>query len=223
VVSDSTPGPALPVSLLLELNALGRRRGVRVFLGAVEPQMIRIAARGRGQHEGIFGSYHQRPRQGDALPWAQTPIAARQVDCGHGRVTTRTIQVMAAPEDLPFPHVNRVWLIERYVTALDGTPTCAVAALGVTNLTTDTTAPQRPAALVRNRWAPSRCTAYVTPSTARTTPPVRTRSGPRVMAGLRNLAVGAHHLAGRRAITEASREAGRVMHRPFKILELTCC
>jgi len=36
------------------------------------------------------------------------------------------------------------------------------------------------------------------------------------MAGLRNLAVGAHHLAGRRDITEASREAGRVMHRPFK-------
>ena len=50
---------------------------------------------------------------------------------------------------------------------------------------------------------------------------VRTRSGPRVMAGLRNLAVGAHHLAGRRDIAEASREAGRVMHRPFKILKLT--
>ena len=31
----------------------------------------------------------------DALPWAQTPIAARQVDRGHGRVTTRTISVMS--------------------------------------------------------------------------------------------------------------------------------
>ena len=69
----------------------------------------------------------------DALPWAQTPIAASEVQRGHGRVTTRTIQVMPAPEDLPFPHVNRVWLIERYVTALDGTPSSAVAALGVTN------------------------------------------------------------------------------------------
>ena len=80
----------------------------------------------------------------DALPWAQTPIAARQVDRGHGRVTTRTIQVMPAPEDLPFPHVNQVWLIERYVTALDGTPTSAVAALGVTNLTADTASPAPP-------------------------------------------------------------------------------
>jgi predicted transposase YbfD/YdcC len=156
----------------------------------------------------------------DALPWAQTPIAARQVDRGHGRVTTRTIQVMPAPEDLPFPHVNQVWLIERYVTALDGTPSSAVAALGVTNLTTDTTAPQRLAALVRNHWGIEslhwlRDTVYREDNST-----VRTRSGPRVMAGLRNLAVGAHHLAGRRDITEASREAGRVMHRPFKILKL---
>ena len=156
----------------------------------------------------------------DALPWAQTPIAASEVQRGHGRVTTRTIQVMPAPEDLPFPHVNRVWLIERYVTALDGTPSSAVAALGVTNLTTDTAGPDRLAALVRNHWGIEslhwlRDTVYREDNST-----VRTRSGPRVMAGLRNLAVGAHHLAGRRDITEASREAGRVMHRPFKILKL---
>ena len=157
----------------------------------------------------------------DALPWAQTPIAASEVQRGHGRVTTRTIQVMPAPEDLPFPHVNQVWLIERYVTALDGTPSSAVAALGVTNLTAGTTAPQRLAALVRNHWGIEslhwlRDTVYREDNST-----VRTSSGPRVMAGLRNLAVGAHHLAGRRDITEASREAGRVMHRPFKILKLT--
>jgi predicted transposase YbfD/YdcC len=156
----------------------------------------------------------------DALPWAQTPIAASEVQRGHGRVTTRTIQVMPAPEDLPFPHVNRVWLIERYVTALDGTPSSAVAALGVTNLTTDTAGPDRLAALVRNHWGIEslhwlRDTVYREDNST-----VHTRSGPRVMAGLRNLAVGAHHLAGRRDITEASREAGRVMHRPFKILKL---
>ncbi len=156
----------------------------------------------------------------DTLAWAQTPIAASEVQRGHGRVITRTIQVLPAPEDLPFPHVNQVWLIERYVTALDGTPSSAVAALGVTNLTTDTTSPQRLAALVRNHWGIEslhwlRDTVYREDNST-----VRTRSGPRVMAGLRNLAVGAHHLTGRRDITEASREAGRAMHRPFKILKL---
>jgi hypothetical protein len=29
----------------------------------------------------------------DALPWSQTPIALRDIDTGHGRITTRTIQV----------------------------------------------------------------------------------------------------------------------------------
>jgi hypothetical protein len=156
----------------------------------------------------------------DALAWAQTPIAASVVDRAHGRVTTRTIQVLPAPADLPFPHVNQVWLIERYVTATDGTPLSAVAALGVTNLPADIAAPERLASLVRNHWGIEslhwlRDTVYREDDST-----VRTRSGPRVMAGLRNLAVGAHHLAGRRDITEASREAGRIMHRPFKILNL---
>jgi hypothetical protein len=49
---------------------------------------------------------------------------------------------------------------------------------------------------------------------------IHTRSGPRVMAALRNLAIGAIRLTGRRDITEATRSAGRDMHCPFKILKL---
>ena len=58
----------------------------------------------------------------DALPWGQVPIAHTATDKGHGRITTRTIQVLPAPEDLPFPHVSQVFLIERYVTDLQGQP-----------------------------------------------------------------------------------------------------
>ena len=50
---------------------------------------------------------------------------------------------------------------------------------------------------------------------------VRTQSGPRVMAGLRNLAIGALRLIGRTDITDATRWAGRFMHRPFTILNIT--
>ena len=50
---------------------------------------------------------------------------------------------------------------------------------------------------------------------------VRTRNGPRIMAALRNLAIGALRLAGRPDITEATRWAGRSMDRPFTILGLT--
>ncbi len=172
----------------------------------------------------VFTAKQNQPRLFaalDAQPWAQTPIAARQVDRGHGRVTTRTIQVLPAPEDLPFPHVNQIWLIERYVTDPDGKPSSAVAALGVTNLPAERATPDRIASLVRDHWGIEslhwlRDTVYHEDHSK-----VHTRSGPRVMAGLRNLAVGAHHLAGRRDITEASREAGRAMHRPFKILKLS--
>jgi len=67
----------------------------------------------------------------DTLPWGQVPIAHIATDKGHGRITTRTIQVLPAPDDLPFPHVSQVFLIERYVTGLHGQPISAVAALGV--------------------------------------------------------------------------------------------
>ncbi|TYC20716.1 hypothetical protein FXF52_29895 [Micromonospora sp. MP36] len=49
----------------------------------------------------------------------------------------------------------------------------------------------------------------------------RTRSRPRAMASLRNLAVGALRLAGRTDITEATCLACRYMSRPFAILSLT--
>ena len=53
----------------------------------------------KGNQPGLFAAL-------DTLPWAQVPIAARDVDRGHGRITTRTIQVLPAPADLPFPHVH---------------------------------------------------------------------------------------------------------------------
>ena len=106
----------------------------------------------------------------DALPWTDAPVAHRQTDRGHGRITTRTIQTLPAPPDLPFPHVDQVWLIERYVTDLAGIPTSAVAALGVTNLH-----PARPPRPISPGWSAttgawSRCTGCATPSTAKTTP-----------------------------------------------------
>ena len=88
----------------------------------------------------------------DALPWAEVPIAHQQTDRGHGRITTRTIQTLPAPPDLPFPHVGQVWLIERYVTDLAGAPTSAIAALGVTNLDPGQAAPADIARLVRDHW-----------------------------------------------------------------------
>jgi len=157
----------------------------------------------------------------DALPWHNVQVTHASTDRGHGRITTRTIQVMDAPGDLPFPHVSQVYLIERHVTGLDGKPLSDVAALGVTSLTATRAGPETIAGLVRGQWAIEslhwlRDTLYREDNST-----VRTRSGPRAMATLRNLAVGALHQAGRPDTTEATRWASRSMERPFFILGLT--
>jgi predicted transposase YbfD/YdcC len=156
-----------------------------------------------------------------ALPWRDVPVTHAATDRGHGRITTRTIQVLPAPDDLPFPHVSQAYLIERHVTALDGTPLSEVAALGVTSLDATRASPETMAALVRGQRAIEslhwvRDTLYQEDHST-----VRTRSGPRVMAALRNLAIGALHQAGRHDTTEATRWASRYIDRPFTILGLT--
>ena len=157
----------------------------------------------------------------NALPWQDVPISHTQTDRGHGRITRRTLQVRPAPDELPFPHVHQVFLLERYVTDLAGTPTSAVAVLGITSLTATRAGAATLAGAVRGHWGIEslhwlRDTVYREDDST-----VRTRSGPRIMAGLRNLAIGALRLAGRADITEATRWASRRSERPFTILGLT--
>lgn len=157
----------------------------------------------------------------DALPWTDTPIAHSGIDIGHGRITRRTIRVLPAPDDLPFPHVNQAWLLERYVTDTAGRHVSAIAQLGVASHTTSQASPAEVAGYVQGQWAIEvlhwlRDTCYREDHST-----VRTRGGPRVLASLRNLAIGALRLAGRRDITEATRWACRHMSRPFTVLGLT--
>src|SRR5207247_2062412 len=126
----------------------------------------------------------------DALPWDQVPVAHTATDKGHGRITTRTIQVLPAPDDLPFPHVSQVFLIERYVTGLRGEPVSAVAALGVASPEAGQASPADLARYVREQWSIEslhwiRDSLYQEAKSR-----VRTRNGPRLMAALRTLALG---------------------------------
>jgi predicted transposase YbfD/YdcC len=157
----------------------------------------------------------------DALPWATTPIAHQHTDIGHGRITRRTIRVLPAPDTLPFPHAQQIYLIERYVTDTAGQSPSAAAALGVTNMPQEPTSPAELAGYVQDHrgveslhWLRDTCYRE---DTSR----ARTRSGPRILAALRNLAIGALRLAGRNDITEATRWANRYMSRPFTLLGLT--
>jgi hypothetical protein len=112
------------------------------------------------------------------------------------------------------------FLIERHVTDRHGRPVPAVAALGVASPGPGQAGPPTWPATSGSNGRSSPCTGRDTlyqEDTSR----VRTRSGPRAMAALRNLAIGALHVAGRTDITEATRWATRFMDRPFTILGLT--
>ncbi len=156
----------------------------------------------------------------DALAWTDVPVAHTATDRGHGRVETRTLQVMPAPTELPFPHVNQVFLVERTVTDLAGASLSNVAILGVTSLDQQRGDSALIAEAIRGQWGIEslhwiRDTLYREDDSQ-----VHTRSGPRVMAALRNLAIGALRLSGRTDIAEATRWATRKMERPFTILGL---
>jgi hypothetical protein len=93
--------------------------------------------------------------------------------------------------------------------------------LGITSLTTNRADAATLAGAVRGHWGIEslhwlRDNIYREDNSR-----VRTRSGPRIMAGLRNLAIGALRLAGRTDITEATRWASRRADRLFTILGLT--
>jgi hypothetical protein len=107
----------------------------------------------------------------DGLPWRDVPVTRTATDWATARITTRAIQVLDAPRDLPFPHVSQAYLIERHVTALDGTPLSDIAALGITSLDATRASPETIASLVRASGRLSPCTGYLTPSTAKTTRP----------------------------------------------------
>ena len=152
-------------------------------------------------------------RHVNALLWWDRRTAHTRTEVGHGRITRRAIQVLPAPPDLPFPHACQVLLIERYVAAWpasrsqpsppDGSPACHRCM------------PARPdlAGYLQGQGPSSPSLATRHPCTSKTHPRFAPAPGPRITASLLNLAIGALRLAGRHDVTEATRWAGRYLHR----------
>jgi len=153
----------------------------------------------------------------DALPWATVPIAHTTHDRGHRRDERRTIQVMPAPEGI-FPYAAQVFLIERYVHDLDGTLKSAATALGLTCLTAARAGPERLATLVRDHWGIESLHWVRDVTFDEDRSQLRKGSAPQILAGLRNLAIGALHIAGRTKIAASLRWISRDPTRVLNIL-----
>jgi predicted transposase YbfD/YdcC len=153
----------------------------------------------------------------DALPWTTVPIGHTMEDHGHGRTERRTIQVLPAPDGI-FPYAQQAFLIERYVHDLNGAPISAIAALGITALSAKQADPERLANLVRAHWGIEALHHIRDVTYDEDRSQLRKGSTPQVLAGLRNLAIGALRTAGRTNIASSLRWISRNPTRVLSIL-----
>jgi predicted transposase YbfD/YdcC len=153
----------------------------------------------------------------DALPWTTVPIGHTMHDRSHGRKERRTIQVLPAPAGI-FPYAQQAFLIERYVHDLSGALTSAIAALGITALSADQAGPERLANLVRGHWGIEALHHIRDVTYDEDRSQLRNGSAPQVLAGLRNLAIGALRTAGRTNIASSLRWISRNPTRVLSIL-----
>src|SRR4029453_9933721 len=152
-------------------------------------------------------------------PGRRTPVRARPPDHGHGRIEVRTLKV-AAVAGLCFPHAAQAIQVTRRVRAL-GSRWRTVTLYARPSLALGTASPAQLAGWLRGHWRIENRLHWVRDVTfGEDASHARTGSLPRVMASLRNLAVGAVRLAGHPNLAAALRHTGRDPARPLAILGL---
>lgn len=133
--------------------------------------------------------------------------AHRECCKGHGRIETRTIWTSTVLNGyVNFPYVEQVLRIERVTRDLRGSNLRREVSYGVTSLTPEKADPKRLLALTRGHWEIENRLHWVRDVTFdEDRSQVRTGSGPRVMATLRNLAISLLRLKGFTNIAQAVR------------------
>ena len=154
----------------------------------------------------------------DALDWKSVPLTASTADHDRGRHEVRTIQVLDAPEDLNFPHIQQVFLIERTVT--DNGRTSYQAMLYVTSLTAEQASPDDLLAYVRGHRSVEVLHWIRDVTYGEDNSRVHTGNAPRVVATLRNVSISLLRISGATNIAAALRHNAHKNHRVLKQLGL---
>jgi hypothetical protein len=151
------------------------------------------------------------------LPWRDIPVADHTRNRGHGRAEIRRLQVTTVA-GLDFPHATQAIRITRRIRSLRSRRWRTVTAYAVTNLTAAKANPARLADYVRGHRGIEALHHIRDNTFAEDASKDRTGTAPRVMASLRNLAIGMLHAQGDRNIAAAlrrnARDATRVLPLP---------
>jgi predicted transposase YbfD/YdcC len=159
----------------------------------------------------------------DALDWEDTPVAAATSEITRGRVETRTIRVLPAPEDLGFPYARQAVLLERYVTIKKNgrwvMRNCE-AVLYLTSLDAAQAGPADLLAYARGHWTVEHLHWLRDVVWREDKSTLRTGNAPQVMSALTNLVITLFRLQGVTKITAETRRNAQNPRRPLQLLAL---
>jgi len=155
------------------------------------------------------------------LPWRDVPTAAHSQDKAHGRRERRTLQVASIATGIGFPHARLAIRITRTRSHTGTDVSSRETVYAVTNLDWHQVTPTRLAELIRGHWAIENRVHHVRDTTYdEDRSQVRTGQAPRVMATLRNIAIGiirARH--GEQNLAAATRTLGRRVERLLDLID----
>jgi predicted transposase YbfD/YdcC len=155
-----------------------------------------------------------------ALPWSKVPDGHRETDNSHGRRVTRTYKVVTIAAGIGFPHAAQAVRITRTRKRKGSTKRATTETVyAITSLTAEQAQPAELASYIRGHWHVENKLHWVRDVTMGEDPSrARTGGGPRMMAGLRNLAISLLRLAGHHNIAKALRHNARKSNRAVKLV-----
>ena len=171
----------------------------------------------------VLGNQPNLNAQLSALPWETTPVAAATSELSRGRIETRTIRVLPAPEDTGFEDAAQAILIERYTTYKKKGQwhTRAEAVLYITSLTAQEATPDDLLAHVRGHWRIEHAHWLRDVIWKEDKSLIRTGNGPQVWSAIINLVITLFRIHGVTSYTEETRLCAQDPRRALRLLDLT--
>jgi predicted transposase YbfD/YdcC len=159
----------------------------------------------------------------DALPWETTPVSAATSEISRGRIETRTIRVLPAPEGTGFCDAQQAVLIERYTTYKKKGQwrTRAEAVLYITSLTAEEATPQDLLAHVRGHWRIEHAHWLRDVIWKEDKSLIRTGNAPQVWSAITNLVITLFRIHGVTSYTAETRLCAQDPRRALRLLGLT--
>lgn len=143
-----------------------------------------------------------------ALPWSRTPIVATDSSDKprHGRIETRTFQILTAPTEIGFPYARQAIRVVRERLVVKTGKSSREVVYAICSAPFEQAKPHQIAAWLRSHWGIENSVHHVRDVTFdEDRSAVRAGTTPQVMATLRNAALNLHRLDGAVNIAEACR------------------